>query len=401
MFEKAKKYLDNNRAEKALPLLKKIVRDGGDYKEVWANMGTAYRMLGDDHKAYDCLLKAADPLTPFTDNKFAQVYPIALNNLSLLAYTYENDDVAAELLHQALTEDPLYYDAIWNLANVRFRQYLSGKYDDLEKCFKLYEYRYKRAASPVMLKTKGKFIQWNGEPGVNLAILTEQGFGDQLMFGRYLKLAKNISNKLVVQCHDRMKAIYEPEYQTCIDPGDLSEFTHAIGICSLGRIFNEIPPGDWLNEKYIPKHKNAKLDIGVTWSGNPDHVNDKYRSTTPNYFRDLANFGDLYTLNPTESGTRGFTALKSGNWGETISELSKLDLVITVDTSIVHLCGSLGMPCWLVLALKNNDFRWGDSSCGYSNKWYPSVKVFRNKGSWEEVFERVKNELKDLRDSIR
>jgi hypothetical protein len=40
MFEKAKKYLDNNRAEKALPLLKKIVRDGGDYKEVWANMGS-------------------------------------------------------------------------------------------------------------------------------------------------------------------------------------------------------------------------------------------------------------------------------------------------------------------------------------------------------------------------
>jgi len=153
-----------------------------------------------------------------------------------------------------------------------------------------------------------------------------------------------------------------------------------------------------LNQKYIPKIKDGKLDIGVTWSGNPNHVNDKYRSVSPRYFRDL---GNLYTLNPTEAGTAGFTALKSGSWGETISELSKLDLVITVDTSIVHLCGSLGMPCWLLLALKNNDFRWGDSSCGFENKWYPSVKVFRNHGSWDDVFARVKNELKDLRNSLR
>ncbi len=391
MFNKAVKYLNNGRTEKALAIFKKLP----PYKEVLCNMGTCYRQLGNDDKARELYLKALDPKIPLTDHTFTDIFPIALNNLALLAYTYEQDDVAIELLYEALKKDPLYYDAMWNLSNALLRKYCSNKYDDLSVCWDLYHYRYMRT-NPVVLKSKKQdLIQWEGNPVEHLCVMVEQGFGDQLMFGRYLSLAAQRCGKITVQTHKRAKIFFDA-YDTCEDPSETTA-THGIGICGLAKIFNtEIPRGDWLNGKYVPKAKNGVLDIGCTWSGNSNHVNDKYRSASPSLFRSLADCGNLYTLNPTEANTPGFTTLKSGHWGETIEELSRLDVVVSVDTSIVHLCGSLGMPCYVVLATKNNDFRWGDSSMGMNNIWYPSVKVIRNDGSWEKAIESVRNELKNF-----
>lgn len=392
MFDKALKYLENNRPEKAIPLFKKLLKDT-EYKEILLNLGTCYRLQGNDEKAAECYIRANDSTVPMTDNTFSPVYPMALNNLGLLAYTYENDVEAEILFNEALKYDPTYPDALWNLGNCKLRQYCSNKYSRLDLCWDLYEYRIKRSSNPVRFKSKKTVQTWDGRPIDSLVVMTEQGFGDQLMFARYLKLLESRVDRIVVQCHDRIKPLYN--YETCSDVP--AEIDVGIGLCSLGKIFNDaIPPGEWLNDKYTSKCKNGVLDIGVTWSGNTSHVNDRYRSTTPNYFRSLASFGNLYTLNPTEANTSGFTTLDSSGWIATIRELSKLDLVITVDTSIAHLCGSLGMPCWVLMPLKNGDFRWGDSSMGYNNVWYPSVRVFRNPGSWDVVFENVKNELKKL-----
>jgi hypothetical protein len=387
VFQKGLKYLSNNKAEKALACFKKCT----ETKEVLTNMGTCYRLLGNDEKAQNLYIRALNKNVPFLDNSFADSYPVALNNLSLIAYTYEDDELAAKLLLNALEQDPLYYDAIWNLANTRLRQYFSGKYSDLKTCWELYDYRFKRA-NPVGLKnTKKDLIMWDGRPVDKIVVLAEQGFGDQMMFGRYLH--KLPADKVYVQCHPRARALFGDIYECVNDPADC-DAEYGVPFCSLGKFFYEdIPSLEWLSDKYISKLKDGKMDVGVTWSGSHTHVNNKYRSTTPNYFRGLADICNLYTLNPTEAGTAGFTALRSGGWHESLEELSKLDLVITVDTSIAHLCGSVGMPCWVLMGLKNNDFRWGDSSCGFDNKWYKSVRVFRNNGSWSDVFTEVRNEL--------
>ncbi len=396
MFNKALNYLSNKRPEKALPLFKKLLKDT-PYKEIYLNLGTCYKMLGNDDMARTMYLAAADPLTPFTDNTFVDAYPEALSNLGLLASTYEEDDVAEELYKMALSADPLYYDAIWNLSNTLLRKYCSRKNADLQYCWKLYEYRYKRSGDTVVLKSKRKMIQWNGEYVDHLVIMVEQGFGDQLMFGRYLPLIEKMVGKMYVQCADRMKPIFS-SYSTCSDPSETPAL-HGIGICSLGRLFNYIPDGDWLRDKYTKKLPNGTLDIGVTWSGNPSHANDKYRSTVPATFRPFSKYGTLYTLNPTEVGTAGFVSLDASGWDATIRELGKLDLVICVDTSIAHLCGALGMPCWVLMPLKDCDFRWGDKSMGSDNIWYPSVRVFRNHGSWEGVTADVMKALDEYKAS--
>jgi hypothetical protein len=394
MFSKALKYLNANRPEKALPLFKKCT----PFKEVLSNIGTCYRLLGNDKKAEEYYLKAIDPSVPWTDGRFTDRFAIALNNLGLLAYTYEDDNLAIDLYLEALKDVPDYADALWNMGNALFRQYCSHKYDDLSVCWDYYEYRLKKTDATKFKTKRDDLIQWEGDKVKHLVVLAEQGFGDQIMFGRYLDQAAERCEKLTVQCAPRMAPIFD-KYNTCEDSIDA---THGIGICSLGKIFNsDIPAGDWLREKHIRKPLDTPLHIGVTWSGNTSHANDKYRSCTSGIFKRMADYGNLYTLNPTEVGTAGFTGLKCSGWQDTIDELAKVDLVVCVDTSIAHLCGAMGKPCWVLMPLKNTDFRWGDSSMGEKNIWYDSVRVFRNPGSWDVVMKEVCDELKKLSNGLR
>lgn len=401
MFNKALKYLTNKRPEKAIPLFMKLLKDGAEYKEIYLNLGSCYKMLDRDDDAIEMYLLAADPQVPFTNNSFVDEYPEALNNLGLMAGTYQEDDISLAYYRRAISANPKYYDAYWNMANTLLRKYSSRKYDNLKFCWELYENRFKRTLAPVTLKSRAPVLHWTGETVDTLCILAEQGMGDQLMWGRYLSLAATRCKKLYVQCTESMK-IFFSSYNTCNDPSEIPGTVYGIGMCSLGRIFNqEIPNGEWLRDKYIPKQPGHNLDIGVTWSGNPNHANDRHRSTSPEHFRKLVRFGTLYTLNPTEAGRVGFIDLASSCWADTIASLASVDLVICVDTSIAHLCGALGKPCWLLNMRKDPDWRWGDDSMGYSNIWYPSVRVFRNPGSWDTVFKNVELELEKLSNSLR
>jgi len=393
-FNKALAYLNNKKYDKALAIYKKLWAET-PYKEIALNMGSCYRGLGDWDNAAKYWLEAVDPNLPFTDNSFTKEYPQALNNLGLLAYTFEQDEVAAEFYARALAVDPEYHEARWNYSQAIGRMYCSNKYDKPANVWHCMDSRFYRA-NGVRIKSKKKdLIAWNYTDKVeSLVVLVEQGFGDHLQFGRYLSLLENFADKIWVQCHPRA-AIFYDKYLTCSDPSE-TDATHGVAICNLAKISDTIPSGDWLKDKYVKKSPNEILDIGITWSGNAAHGNDHYRSSKPGYFRQLSRYGNLYSLNPTEAGTRGFTDLKSGSWSETITELSKLDLVICVDTSIAHLCGSLGMECWCIMPLHDSDYRWGDTSMGYDNIWYKSVKVIRNNGSWEDAIDHV-SKLLELR----
>ena len=394
-FDSALKYLSRKRPEKAAPLFKKLLKDF-PHKESHLNLGNCYRLLGKDKEASEQYLQAANPLTPFSDNKFVKEYPIALNNLGLLAYSYENDDVAEEFYRRAIKNDPKYYDAQWNLGNLLLRKYCSKKLENPNNAWKLYENRFRQSQGAATIRnTKKDLISWNGLDRVeSLVILAEQGFGDMVMFGRYLKFLYSFTDKIWIQCDSKLDYIFS-SFNICRDPIE-TDATHGIPMCNLAKVFSpRIPAGDWLKDKYVKKLDNGILDIGCVWSGSTTHTNDKYRSTTPNRFCALSSLGTLYTINPTEHGTKGFIPLYGTTWEDTIGNLSKLDLVITVDTSIAHVCGALGMECWVIMPYKECDFRWGDRSMGFDNIWYKSVKVIRNACNWDDSFKLVEIMLRE------
>jgi len=389
MYNRGTKYLVAGNAAKALQFFKKQV-PLKEFKELYLNMGNAYRLLGNDKEAIRCYEKANDPRLPFVDGRYGE-YDLALSNLGLMRYMYGRDADAIALYERAIKLNPKHYDALWNYASAELRNGLCSGGDE-GIGWKLYEYRFLRSNAVIIDRT---LPIWDGiSKHEVIVVLAEQGLGDKLMWGRYISKLKEYCSRLVVQCPPGMEQIFA-EFETCTSfaiEGD------AVGvpICSLAGRFGLIP-GDWLKGKFgartLSLDNSMNLNIGVEWVGSPTHANDRNRSVTVNYIRALSKYGNLFSLKPGAKDIPGIKALNPKNWGETAEYVNGLDLVISIDTSLVHLCGSLGKECWMVQPLKETDFRWGTDKMGESNVWYDSVKVIRNPGSWDKTFDKVYKKL--------
>ena len=81
---------------------------------------------------------------------------------------------------------------------------------------------------------------------------------------------------------------------------------------------------------------------------------------------------------------------------DTAALVDNLDLVISVDSAVVHLAGALGKPVWL-LNRYGSEWRWGLES--EDCPWYPSMRIFRQRerASWDAVIAEVAHELTRFR----
>jgi hypothetical protein len=147
-----------------------------------------------------------------------------------------------------------------------------------------------------------------------------------------------------------------------------------------------------------------KLRIGIAWQGNPVHRSDRYRSVP------LARLAPLARL----PGVRLFSlqcgfgreqlaghpdvvdlGAELSDFADTAAVVQCLDVIITVDTAVAHLCGALGVGAWVALPYAL-DWRWllerSDSP------WYPSLRLFRQPrpGDWDGVFESIFSAISDL-----
>ena len=87
------------------------------------------------------------------------------------------------------------------------------------------------------------------------------------------------------------------------------------------------------------------------------------------------------------------------NFSDTAALIANMDLIITVDTSVAHLAGALGVKTW-VLINEVPDHRWFLDTG--SSPWYPSITLYRQPtyGDWTAVVEKVHCDLKLLCSSI-
>ena len=372
MFNRATKYLEKKNYTKALSFFKKQIADR-EFKELYLNMGNTYKALGDDKSALKCYLTAFRDEMPYADGSFGP-YSLALNNIGLLEYSLGNNSSATSFYKAALTLDPLYGEAVWNLsiATLKETNCLVG--------WDMYEYRFNRGAGSVRIDNS--ISRWDGHSsGSRIVVLTEQGFGDKIMFGRYLSYLRFFFTDVVVCCAPELDRLYAP--YTCVRNTD--GFTVSVPLCSLAGRFG-IVPENWLDGKFVAHDFADNFNIGVVNTGSPTHANDRNRSCPSNYMSALSSYGTLYSLSPGAKIAKA-TTLNPASWAETASYLLGLDVVVSVDTSIVHLAGTLGVPCIMVQPLKETDFRWGNA--GVQNVWYPSVTVIPNDNDWEVAFSKV------------
>ena len=132
--------------------------------------------------------------------------------------------------------------------------------------------------------------------------------------------------------------------------------------------------------------------IGIAWSGNPHHENDRQRSIDPALLAPLTarTACTFYCLTPEIEPPDGIRRLpvQVSDFADTAAVLANLDLVISVDTAVAHLAGALGCALWLLLPFVP-DWRW---QLGRERSvWYPSARLFRQSArrDWREVISVV------------
>jgi Glycosyltransferase family 9 (heptosyltransferase) len=150
--------------------------------------------------------------------------------------------------------------------------------------------------------------------------------------------------------------------------------------------------------------KTSELRVGIVWRGNPSQKNDKTRSCPFEELAPLATLsGVLFHSLQVGAGQEEAKSPPEGmrlsdfteylnDFSDTAAMIANLDLVIGVDTAVIHLAGALGKPVWALLA-HIPEWRWlleWDSS-----PWYPNMRLFRQEqaGDWAGVMMRVRNAL--------
>lgn len=381
------KLLEKNNFKRAMVVFKQVIKDY-PCKEAYTNLGNCYRAFGQDKLMFEAYEKALDPKVPYLDIE-SRTHLHALNNLGLAHYMYGDDEKAISLYTKAIKEKPDFWEAWWNCSTSILRKASSGDLTEFPKGWEMYKARFLKKPAIVLKNDNPNLVYWDTiSSGDSILILTEQGIGDSIMFGRYLSLLP--FKKVYVQCDISLEPIFS-DY-TCVRHASECDATVAYPICSLGECFPDIPPGDWLKGKFdVEEFDKSRLNVGIVWNGSPTHANNHNRSVPVGYFSGLSSYCTLYSLDPKFKGNKFIKPLSITSWNDTAKYINGLDLVIGVDTSVMHLCGSLGCPGWLLQPLKETDFRWGNNVS--RSVWYDSIEIIPNKQDWEKVFALVKEKL--------
>lgn len=390
-YNRGVRYLARGDYNKAISFFK---REVVEFKELYLNLGSCYSSTGRDNKALDNYLKAIDNSVRFA-NGATGPYPEALNNIGLLHYTYEQDLRAIDYYTAALNANPYYHTARWHRSLSGLRRWVSG-YTDVDHRTALIDYDFRFYTSSRPTGIDDTIPRWDGEAGgESIIVLGEQGIGDTFQWMRYVNLLKSRFNKVYVQLPTSLHELHS-DYNV-VNQVSECDAKVSVPVCSLTRYFELNSASCNYLSRPTGHDFGAGTHVGVVGVGNVSHINNYRRSCGMSWFNDLVGCGSkLYNLTPGARSMKGITPLNPRTWLETAKYISGLDLVITVDTSVAHLAGVLGVPCWVLMPLADSDWRWGDSTCGGANAWYPSVTVFRNPNDWRVVFNNVKECLIDF-----
>lgn len=247
---------------------------------------------------------------------------------------------------------------------------------------------------------------WQGQPlEGNLLVYAEQGLGDLIQFARFLPWArKQVKGEILLEvaadqlglmeraagCWDQL--LVRPE----LGVPRAVEYDAWVGLMDLvplsGLIYPDQAPEPLLFSLPYLSLFEART-ICLHWRGNPAHGNDQNRSLPLKLLLPLIESRpeiDWITTTPDKAARAEVEALGNpirvipGSLAESAQRWAACDLMITVDSGPAHICGSLGVPTWIMLPFVP-DWRWQRE--GSKSAWYPSARLFRQErpGSWGQV----------------
>ena len=257
--------------------------------------------------------------------------------------------------------------------------------------------------------------EWTGEKieNKNIVVFNEQGLGDSIQFSKYIISLCKIAKKVTFAVQESVKDLFKEELQNLTIETTEScknkEFDLKISLGSLIKFFfeekfkkneNLIQSNKDLDLKWKNNISLDRLNVGIAWSGNFNGPNEPYRSIPLEKLRRLFSLDVNFYCLQKEIWVRDLDYFKSLNLincgkyklNEIASIIQNLDLIISCDTSLLHLSASLNKETWGILSL-HPDWRWGEFN---KINPYSSLKIFKQKNfqDWGEIEELIITELK-------
>jgi tetratricopeptide (TPR) repeat protein len=289
---------------------------------------------------------------------------------------------------------------------------------DLARGFADYEYR---ARIPGAGPRDPGIPLWQGENlyRKTLIVHAEQGIGDTLQFLRYVPFLAAAGARIVFGPQVELMALLKdfPGIAQLAPPGSTIAADFHVPLMSLAHRFGTtlesipsktpylIPPAGL--SATLTQPRGSKLRIGLVWAGRPTHQDDHARSMP---LEELLTLTDLtaatfYSLQIGERAKEIEACGAAGlihdlspqltDFSVTAAVLTELDLVISVDTAIVHLAGAMARPCFVLLPFAA-DWRWLRQR--EDSPWYPTLRLFRqaSPGDWAGVMPRLRAAIEQM-----
>ena len=391
----------------AIDSFKKAININSESAEAYNGLGKSFKELGDFDAAIANYHKAIN-INP--DYIAAYIHRgNALQALKKVDASIANAAMAN--YDKAITIDPNCANAYWNKSLLKL---LLGEY---EEGWALYEWRWKGFGQKFFRRFKEPL--WLGnEPIKDKTILihSEQGLGDIIQFSRYIPMVQALGPKqIIVEVPKALLSLISTINSNfkLIEMGkSIPRYDLQCPIMSLPHAFkttvDNIPAVipylfvDNNKKEYWRKRLGIKKKsrIGFVWSGSSTHKNDHHRSLLFKQLEPLFDLPfefhslqkeirpvDLEALNKAKKIQQHQELLV--DFTDTAALIEHLDLVISVDTSIVHLAGAMGKQVFILLPFAP-DYRWmlerNDS------QWYPTATLFRQPelDDWNNVIQKVK-----------
>jgi len=444
LVNKSSTYNDTKKYLLALETLEKVIQLSPEIPEAWSNRGIALNNLNLHEEAIESYSKAI---------RLRPNYYEAWSNKSVPLSKLKRFLEASESCEQALSINPDYAEGFYNKGNAlkelkrfdeaitHYDKAISLKPDyheaawnkslsllllgDFERGLPLYECRWQLdgISEKAGRRTFDK-PTWLGLESLKsktILLYGEQGFGDFIQFSVYVKHVSELGADVILEVPKALAGLMrniDGVKKMIIKGQELPPFDYQCPLLSLPLALNarlgKIPSinglmkaDDEKNQEWERKlGSKLKPRIGLVWSGNSTHPNDKNRSFLlqnilpylPNQFEYVSLQKEvreadklILQANPQIKNI----ADELHDFEDTAAAINAVDLVVTVDTSVAHLSGALGKKT-LVLLPYVPDWRWlldrPDSP------WYPTIKLYRQKiiDDWSLVFCELKKDLDEL-----
>jgi hypothetical protein len=294
---------------------------------------------------------------------------------------------------------------------------------DLDAGWREYEWRWKDKSLDLPERDFAQplWLGGGGIEGKTILLHSEQGFGDTIQFCRYAPLIAARGARVLLDVPEPLQdlmASVSGVARVISEKDRPPNFDVHCPLLSLPLAFKtrieSIPantpylsaPSETMRNWDLSFGSKDRLRVGLAWSGRPTNRDDSNRSIKLQSLLPLldvrANFvslqKDVRPDDATELKVRSdllHVGDKLKTFADTAAVIANLDLVISVDTSVVHLAGALAKPVWVLLSFVP-DWRWllnRDDS-----PWYPTARLFRQNapGDWAGVISRVVRELERL-----